>query len=486
MRTLPIALAVATSCLAACGSGPGSHAGADASPGHDAPAADAAPGTLLSRLQALPGVTAQQVTSSTPGYDAYLLEFTQPVDHADPTGPTFQQEATLIVVAAGDLTRPFVIETTGYFDFAGSIALEPTEMLQANQISIEHRFFGTSRPSPADWSKATIEQMADDTHAIVTLLKPLFTGAYISTGQSKGGMTALFDRRYFPDDVAGTVAYVSPISFGSADTRYDAQFDTIGPADGSCRQAIKDVAAEMLHDRRDAMTTRAQAEATANNFTYTRVPLGPSVEAAIESLEWAFWQYNGVQDCDSVPSVTDSDDQLFAFLDNVSPVSSTDDDSCAQFETYYFQAGFQLGQPDPTVPYLTAFEQYTGSDFAGLLPADAPTPVYDGGAAMDDMQTWVSTQGSQLILVYGEWDPWTGGAWSLGSATDSQLSVQAAGTHGSDITHLAVADRDNAIAKLQSWTGVPLDRAPELAHAGRLTLPRAPRAVHRAPVIQSP
>jgi hypothetical protein len=138
------------------------------------------------------------------------------------------------------------------------------------------------------------------------------------------------------------------------------------------------------------------------------------------------------------------------------------------------------------VPYLTAFEQYTGSDFAGLLPADAPTPVYDGGAAMDDMQTWVSTQGSQLILVYGEWDPWTGGAWSLGSATDSQLSVQAAGTHGSDITHLAVADRDNAIAKLQSWTGVPLDRAPELAHAGRLTLPRAPRAVHRAPVIQSP
>ena len=57
----------------------------------------------------------------------------------------------------------------------------------ANQISIEHRFFGESRPEPADWSKCMIEQMAADQHAIIAALRTVYDGACLTTGGSKGG-----------------------------------------------------------------------------------------------------------------------------------------------------------------------------------------------------------------------------------------------------------------------------------------------------------
>ena len=126
-------------------------------------------------------------------------------------------------------------------------------MLGANQISIEHRFFAPSRPEPADWSDDAIVQMAADEHAIVAALRSIYAGPVIATGASKGGMTAVFYRRFFPDDVVATVPYVAPISYGAPDPRYDHVFDAVGPADGACRQAIRDAATDMLANRRDAL-----------------------------------------------------------------------------------------------------------------------------------------------------------------------------------------------------------------------------------------
>ena len=70
--------------------------------------------------------------------------------------------------------------------------------------------------------------MAADEHAIVTALKTIYTGPYLSTGASKGGMTAVFYRRFYPDDVVGTVPYVAPLSFAAPDERYAAFLDSVG------------------------------------------------------------------------------------------------------------------------------------------------------------------------------------------------------------------------------------------------------------------
>jgi hypothetical protein len=403
-----------------------------------------APKDLVDRLQAIPGVTVEQKDTATPGVTYFVLHFTQPVDHENPAGQTFQQEVSLI---HRETDAPMIVQTSGYFDYYEDRPVELTNLLLANQISIEHRFFGASRPDPADWSKLTIKQMADDEHVIIAALRDIYPGAFLTTGGSKGGMTATYHRRFYPDDVDGTVPYVAPISFAAPDDRYTAFVDGIGPA--SCRTALRDLAVEMLQNRRAMIESRAGAQP---GHAYTRIALGPAVEVSIASVEWAFWQYYGVEYCGAVPAVTASDDEVFGFLDEVAPVSDSDDAQVAAFEAYYYQAYAQLGYPADNATYLDAFTIYSDADYDGALPTPEP-PSYDA-AAMTDIDTWVRTEGDRLLFIYGEFDPWSGGQYTLGNASDSLLLVQPEGSHGSRINGLDDADREAAFAKLEAWTGV--------------------------------
>ena len=414
---------------------------------NSAPADPPSPSDLLGKLRAIPGVTAVRANTDAEGYEYFVLHFTQPVDHENPTGQTFQQEVSLL---HRDPDAPMVVLTSGYFDYYLDRKYELTTILSANQISIEHRFFGESRPEPADWTKLTIEQMANDEHAIIAALREIYPGSFVTTGGSKGGMTATYHRRFFPDDVDATVPYVAPMSIGAPDARYNAFFDTVGPAD--CRAAVRTAATEMLQNRRAAMESRAAAQA---EHVYTRIALGPSVEGSIASLEWAFWQYYGVNFCDAVPAADASDAELFDFLDTIAPIGDNDDVQVALFEAYYFQAYAQLGYPDDNATYLAPYTMYSDHDYDGGLPTGTP-PVYDGGVAMADVAQYIQTEGDRLLFIYGEWDPWTGGEYELGQATDSLKLIQPEGTHGSRINRLAKADRDEAYAKLAAWTGVPV------------------------------
>jgi len=408
------------------------------------------PDELVRELRALPGVTVDEQTTGQTGVHYYVLHFTQPVDHTDPSQGTFQQEVSLLHRDTA-APVPMIVFTTGYSDYVLGNPVELTRLLDGNQVSIEHRYFGASRPAAADWTKLTIAQAAADEHDIIGALRKVYHGAFLTAGGSKGGMTAVYHRRFYPDDVEGTVAYVAPISFGVPDKRYGAFLDAIGPAD--CRQAVRDVATEMLAHHRDAMVARAQAQAVSRqpNDMYTRTSLGAAVESSIVSLEWTFWQYTGVQGCASVPASSADDDTLFAFLDRIEPVSDSDDANVEFFEAYVYQAYAQLGYPDDATDYLTPYLQYTDADYLAQLPT--AMPAYDA-AAMLDIDSFVQHDGDRLVFIYGEWDPWTGGKFSLGNAADSGLFVQAEGTHGSKITGLAAADRTAVFAKLNAWTGV--------------------------------
>lgn len=429
---------------------------------------------MLAQLRRLPHVhDATEQTTTTPGVHYFVLHFAQPVDHADPASPTFLQEVSLL---HRELAAPLIVHTSGYWDYYLDTPVELTQMLDANQISIEHRYFGESRPEPADWTKLTIEQMAADEHVIVSELRSVYPGRAISTGGSKGGMTAVFHRRFFPDDVDGTVAYVAPISFGAPDPRYGRFLDAIGSA--PCRQAIRDVAAEMLRHRRATLEQRAGLQAEQRGYTYTRVALGPAVEAAVVGLEWAFWQYFGIDACSEIPAVDVPDDQMFEFLDAVSPTSDSDDARLHVFEAYYFQSDFQLGYPSSGGAYLLPDMKYADADYAASLPT--AEPLYDGGTAMRDVDDYVRNHGERFIFVYGEWDPWTAGAFELGQATDSLRLVQAEGRHSASLVQLAAPDVDAAFAKLAAWTHVTPKLPTRRAFTAAPTMLRLPPAWMRA------
>src|SRR5207244_2056215 len=90
---------------------------------------------------------------------------------------------------------------------------------------------------------------------------------------------------------------------------------------------------------------------------------------------------------------------------------------------------------------------FPGADTANAyVPAGVPLGAYDNGAAMTDIQSWIASSGTRIMLIYGENDPWRAGAVDLGAATDSFKFVSPGGNHGSSIANLASADQSVALA----------------------------------------
>jgi hypothetical protein len=189
---------------------------------------------------------------------------------------------------------------------------------------------------------------------------------------------------------------------------------------------------------------------------YTRIALGPAVESAVDSLAWAFWQYGGVAQCPTVPAPTDTDSALWAFLDLWSPVNGSNDASVAQFEPYYFQSAWQLGFPVGDDSFLTPYLTYGAADYAGITPVGVVVPPYDP-APMADIADWVAHDADRIMFIYGQFDPWSGGAFDTSANPRLQKLIAPDGAHWSGLLDLATADRATAFAALTDWTGVVPD-----------------------------
>jgi len=425
----------------------------DAAPPDAAPDAPELPlGDIAVELAAIPGMTVEERDTMIEGYRFFVMEYAQPVDHQDAAGPTFKQRLTLL---HRDYAAPVVVQNSGYYVSTRGTRSQIAQLTSANQLSMEHRYFLPSRPDPADWSKLTIAQAAADQHRIIVDLKKRIykPNKFLTTGASKGGMTSLFHRRFYPDDVDATVAYVAPIDYAadavqSPTNRYFIFLENVG-TDAACRQKLKDFQ-NLALSRRAAMKTRMQALAT-----FTQI-LGEdrALEFAVEELPFIFWQYGNQSRCANIPASGASDDAVFMFLDDTVSVAAYGDQDVLAFLPYYHQSATQLSYPISDESYLVGL-MYPGEDTAqAYIPAGIPVATYDGGTSMQDIQSWISSSGTRIMLIYGQNDPWTAGAADLGAATDSYKYIAPNGNHGSSLINMTTADSSAAAATIRRWAGV--------------------------------
>jgi hypothetical protein len=391
---------------------------------------------------------ADLIPASLPGYRFFLLEYTQPVDHSAPNGPTFRQRLTLL---HRDTNAPLVLYSSGYFVTPRPARTELARLLNGNQLSVEHRYFVPSRPDPADWSRLTIAEAATDFHRISQALAGIYRGRWINTGGSKGGLTAIFHRRFYPNDVYATVAYVAPISFGAPDGRYIPFLRQVGETD--CRDRLKDFQVEALA-RRDRLKTLLTTQAP--SLTFTRLGIDRAIEHAILETPFTLWQYSDASACVAIPSASSSDQAYYDFINAHATWSNFADASIDAFSPYYFQAAIQLGYPDIDEEGLAL--NYPHSDTAPVYSPPGVATPYEAGA-MPDVQSWVETQGQRLLFIYGQNDPWSAGAFSLGTAGDSFRYTVPAGNHGSRIVQLGATDQAQALQTLSRWANVPTTTA---------------------------
>ncbi|WP_394836114.1 hypothetical protein LVJ94_04315 [Pendulispora rubella] len=406
-------------------------------------------GDILTELQNLQNVVeVKEEVSRYPNTRAFVLQFRQPVDHYRPRGATFTERVRLLFRS---YDAPMVILTSGY-GLPPLYLSEPAGMLNANQLMLEHRFFGPSTPDSVDWKKLDIFQAASDEHRIVEALRPLFKKKWLSTGASKGGMTAVYHRFFYPRDVDVTVPYVAPNSFGPTDERYASFLQNVGSAE--CRDKVRAVQTEVLR-RRPEFEARLAEEAAARGDGYEHLGIHKGLDWTVSDLAFTFWQYMGRPACPLVPSAGATSDELYGFLDRVGMIGAYGDASLDQVAAYYYQGATELGGPECDTAHLgPLLTPGFRCDYAELAPLGVHLRFRY--SSMPAVAAWVHFAAERMLFVYGEEDPWSSGAFTVREKNDSYRYVVPQGTHGAHIGLLPPEQAREAYTHIFQWMDVPI------------------------------
>ncbi|MFD9734705.1 S28 family serine protease [Umezawaea sp. NPDC059074] len=401
--------------------------------------------TELAHIQGL-----RIISKTTVGdYLYYVLGFQQPVDHRHPSRGTFEQRISL---QHKDESRPMILHTTGYGLPGGPGLSEPARLVDGNQLSVEQRFFTPSRPQPANWRDLDIRQAADDHHRIVQAFKRIYHARWLSTGASKGGMTSVYHRRFFPHDVDATIAYVAPNDVDDAHDVYGRFIEQVGD-DDSCNRRLEGVQRQILQHRDDVVKIMLS-----RGYTYDTLFGTPqrALEILVLDTPFTFWQYQTQVDCALVPGPDATVAQLVEFMDATVGFDFYTDAGVAPYTPYYYQAGTQLGSPKADEHAVADLLRYPGSSVPrSFVPADIPMRFEPG--AMRDVDRWVRLSGRTLLFVYGGNDPWGAEPFRLGPGTRDSFSFTVpGGNHGSTIAKLPEPQRNQATAAVLRWANVPV------------------------------
>lgn len=143
--------------------------------------------SLEERLKAIPEISdVTKLNTSDHFTEKYEFWYEQFVNPNDTTSERFKQR---VVLCHKDYVAPVVVGLEGY-EIWTTNAYELTQILEGNQLSIEHRFFKDSKPeSGIPWEFLTIENAAIDQHNIIQKIKMQIypQNKFVSTGISKGG-----------------------------------------------------------------------------------------------------------------------------------------------------------------------------------------------------------------------------------------------------------------------------------------------------------
>jgi hypothetical protein len=150
-------------------------------------------------------------------------------------------------------------------------------------------------------------------------------------------------------------------------------------------------------------------------------------------------------------------DELFGYLQKINDTSNYNDESIGEFKPYYFQAATQLGSPDVYTPHLEILRRYD-YDISQYTPRGVN--VWYSNSAMQDVGLWVKGQADKIIFVYGEFDPWTAGAFATtetGRDVKSYMAPKA--NHSAKFTKLSPNEKSEVVAKLSKW----LQKSPQVS-----------------------
>lgn len=406
--------------------------------------------SLYQRLNALEGVEVIS-TKTVAGYvQGYQLLIEQPLDHTNPAKGHFQQR---VYLGHLDEQQPTVIETDGYWlnDFP---KLELPGILRANMVAVEYRFYGKSKnEGEVPWPYLKVQQGAADHHRIITLLKSIYKGPWVSSGYSKGGESALIHRRYYPSDVSATVTYDAPLILALEDRRTDAFIKRKNQEAGECGKQLIRFQRELLQ-RRNELIPALKSYAEEKNMTFS-IGLDVVLEYAALEYTFSFWQRG--QKCEDIPPAHAQPKTMLAHIEHGGGFWVYSDEGIKQLEPSFYQHCTQLGYygfiTDDLKDLLQAVPKPSNRDFGPQNVVMEYDPVFTKGVIK-----WLQDSGHNIIYLYGENDIWFAAAVNHGDKTNAFTLVQKAGYHGTQVKNLNKKQQELFYEAISQWINSPVNR----------------------------
>ncbi len=388
----------------------------------------------------IPGAVVTELTASDHFKREFEILIPQRLDHFDKKNKeTFQQR---IFLYHYDRKAPTVFVTEGYS--ARQRHYELSEILLGNQIQVEYRYFGISKPDDTEYKYLNNDQAMEDLHYIRHLFCKIYKKEWISTGISKGGTTCLIYKSKYPKDVKVAVPYVAPLPFNQTDKRCDEAILTNGTAE--CRKTLEDFQHAVL-DNRDLMIMKVDSLARADSMSFARFTTAEAFEYAVLEFTFSFWQWG--HDCSQVdPTV--SPDSLFRTLNKIVGLSFYSDATCNYFEPSYYQFlkenGYYGFIYEPFKSKLKALDRYDNLPFGprGLdLTMDVDYLKY--------VRVWLYHNGDKIIHVQGQLDPWGACGFIPPEGQDALLMIKENGSHTTRIKSLSEEQQKQVYERLDHW-----------------------------------
>jgi len=372
----------------------------------------------------------------------YELILAEPYDHNDPEAGTFDH---YVYLTHRDFSSPVVLVTEGYW--AVPVTYELTDLLGANQVQVEYRFYGKSKPDSIPWNYLKNDQAIEDYHQLVTKLKMLYKGDWISTGISKGGETVLIYKSKYPDDVEVAVPYVAPLINGQEDPRTEEHIKTVGTE--GCRNRIEDYQRQLLV-KRDSVLVEINEYALEEKMTFTIIPPEEALEYAVLEFPFSFWQWGG--QCEDIPLQGSSAKVIFDYLNKIVSIGFYNDQNYDIYLPSYYQHMTELGyygfDTTPVEDLLQVVHHPTNLRFAPQGIDLSYDPVY-----ISRVRDYVESNGDQILFIYGELDTWGACAPNPEPDVDALKMVLKGGSHKTRIKDFSMEDREKIYQTLKKWLG---------------------------------
>lgn len=382
----------------------------------------------------------------------FKIMIEQAIDHMNPEKGTFLQR---VFVADKGIKNPVLLITEGYGGgYAGNPKYinELSLMLNANQICIEHRYFGESWPEPVNWEYLTVANAAADHHKITELFKKYYSGKWINTGISKGGQTAVYHRSLYPNDVDVSVAYVCPLNFGVEDGRHEPFLRDV-PGTPELRKKIEEFQLEILKNRKKLIPKLKEFSAQ-KKCTY-RISIDAVLDYCVLEYPFALWQWGRLTD--KVPS---NDDDIVELFNHLMIVSSPSYYSLAGMEgikSFFVQAAHELGYYGyDTKPFKKYLSIKTAKNYLSeiFLPEDLEIKYIK--ATSKNVKKFIKNTDSKILFIYGEFDPWSASGFEVPVKDNFLKIVKPGGSHSSRINTLPLEQKKLVIDKLEEWLEIPV------------------------------